>query len=231
MTVGGREALMAGLALVLSSCGNPNALTEDRISEILAKQVQLNPCIPFYGDGPLFVEAYVNGSAMEMQNFLQNNEPFPVTVRIGGYDNFVAARFQEFEAAGLLISKLESEQSGMMGGPVQYRTFDLTDLGRSLYQVGERRFTRDAPAHKNPLFCPGKGQVAAVVNFVIPAEGANTTRVTYRWNTVDGKGSVVSTLPNKPWAQIGSYESDRLPLEGEGTAILMLTNNGWAVLE
>lgn len=223
--------MTAGLALVLSSCGDPNKLTEDRISQIVSEQVRLNPCIQFYGDGPLFAEAYVNGASVEMQDFLLSNEPFPVTTRIGGFDNFTAPRFQEFEAAGLLTSKMESNQTGMLGGPVEFRAYDLTDLGRSLYQVGEKKVFRDRPARKNPLFCAGKGQVAEVVNFVIPSEGANTTQVTFRWNTVDDKGNTISALPDQPWAGIGSYKSDRLPLEGDGTATLTLTNNGWEVLE
>lgn len=224
-------ALTAAMALALSSCGDPNQLTEDRISAIVSEEIRLNPCIQFYGDGPLFAEAYVNGESVDMQDFLLSNEPFPVTVRIGGFDNFIAPRFQEYEAAGLLASKMESKQTGMIGGPVEFRTYDLTNLGRSLYQVGEKKVFRDRPARKNPLFCAGKGTVSEVVNFVIPAEGANTTRVTFRWNTVDGNGNVVSALPDQPWVGIGSYRSDRVPLEGEGAAMLTLTNNGWEALE
>ncbi|MGH6651422.1 MAG: hypothetical protein ACREB7_09860 [Sphingopyxis sp.] len=225
-----RAALFSALIFSLCSCGDPNALTEDRISEIIADEVRLNPCIQFFGDGPLFAEAHVNGARVEMADFLKANEPFPVTVAIGGFDNVTAPRFQEFEAAGLLASKLEGEQTGTMGGPVQYRRYDLTERGRALYQLGEKREFRDRPARKNPLFCAGKGQVAEIVNFVIPAEGQNTTQVTIRWNTVDDKGNVIDALPGDPWSKIGSYRSDRLPLEGEGSAMLTLTNNGWELL-
>lgn len=229
--VTGRAALLMGLALTLGSCSDPNALTEDRISEIVSEEVRLNPCIQFFGDGPLFAEAYVNGVRVEMADFLNGNEPFPVTVAIGGFDNVTGPRFQEFEAAGLLVSSLESEQTGMMGGPVQYRRFDLTDLGRSLYQLGEKKQFRGRPPRTNPLFCAGKGQVSEVVRFIVPSEGQNTTQVTYRWNTVDTGGNIVSALPDQPWANIGNYQSDRLPLEGEGTATLALTNNGWEVMD
>ena len=224
-------AKMAALTFALASCSDPNALTEDTISKVVSEKIRLNPCIQFYGDGPLFAEAYVNGGNVDMQDFLVNNEQFPVTIRVGGFDNFIAPRFQEFETAGLLTSKLESKQSGMIGGPVELRTYDLTALGQSLYQVGEKKTFRDRPARKNPLFCAGKGQVAEIVNFVVPADGANTTQATYRWNTVDADGNLVSTLPAQPWSAIGGYKSDRLLLEGDGTASLTLTNNGWEVLD
>lgn len=224
-------ALMAGFGLALTSCSDHNTLTEDTISKVVAEKVRLNPCVQFYGDGPLFAEAYVNGNSVEMQDFLLNYEPFPVTIRVGGFDNFISPRFQEFETAGLLESKMESKQSGMLGGPVEFRTYNLTALGQSLYQVGEKKVFRDRPARKNPLFCAGKGQVSEIVNFVIPAEGANTTRATFRWNTVDENGNSFSILPERPWASIGSFNSDRLQLEGVGTATLTLTNNGWELLE
>lgn len=224
-------ALFAGIALALTGCSDSDTLSEATISRVVSEQVRLNPCIQFYGDGPLFAEAYVNGGSIDMQDFLLSNEPFPVTIRVGGFDNFMAPRFQEFEAAGLLVSKLESTQTGMIGGPVELRTYDLTNLGRSLFQLGQKKVFRDRPARKNPLFCAGKGQVTEVVNFVIPAEGANTTRATFRWNTVDADGKPVSTLPEQPWAAIGRFNSDRLPLEGDGTASLTLTNNGWELLE
>lgn len=228
---GGMRCILAGAALCLvSACSDPNELTESRISEIVTEHVRLNPCIQFYGELPRLAQAIVNGAEVEMQDFLRSNEPFPVTIRVGGFDNFIAPRFQEFEAAGLLTSRMESRQTGMLGGPIELRTYDLTDLGRSLYQVREERLLPDQPAHKNPLFCAGRGQVTEVVNFVVPAEGSNTTRVTFQWNTVDDNGNIVSAPPENPWSRIGSFRSDRLTLEGQGTAMLTLTNNGWEVM-
>lgn len=225
---------MTGLALALSSCGDPNALTEDRISEVLAAKVRLNPCMEFLGPSmaPPMGGVLVNGAEISMRDFLQSNEPFPITIRVGGFDEFLSGRYKEFEAAGLLTSQLEGEPSTGFGGRVEQRRYDLTDLGRSMYHTVEEGGRPGQPARKKALFCAGTGQVAEVVNFTVPAEGANATRVTFRWNTVDGNGNPISTLPDQPWAGISPGRRGSLPqLEGEDTATLTLTNNGWEMLQ
>ena len=233
MMATGRAALMAGLALTLSSCGDPNELTEDRIADILSEKVRLNPCMEFLHPALLGAMGgvIVNGAEVHMRDFLQSNDPFPITIRVGGFDEVFSSRYQEFEAAGLLTSKVEGEPSTGFGGRVEHRSYDLTDLGRSMYQTVEQEGRSGSPAGKNALFCAGKGQVAEIVNFVTPAEGENATRVSFRWNTVDDKGNAISTLPDQPWAGISPGRGRSLPqLEGEDTAMLTLTNNGWEVL-
>lgn len=229
-----RLVLIAGLAIALSSCGDPNELTEDRIADILSEKVRLNPCMEFLHPSLLGAMGgvMINGAEVRMRDFLQNNEPFPITIRVGGFDEVFSSRYQEFEAAGLLTSKIEGEPSTGFGGRVEHRSYNLTDLGRSLYQTVEQKDRSGSPAGKKALFCAGKGHVAEIVNFVIPAEGANTTRVAYRWNTIDDKGNEISALPDQPWAGISPGRGSSLPkLEGEDTAMLTLTNNGWEVLD
>lgn len=214
---------MAGLALSLSSCGDPNALTEDRISEVISEKVRLNPCIEFHGRGAMRGEAYQNGAPLDLWAYLESNELFPVTIRVGGFDEFGSLRYQEFEKVGLLTSRPDGGVPGAFGKTDELRRYDLTDLGRSMYQVWKEKAI-EGPARNNALFCAGKGQISEIVNFVIPAEGQNSTTVSYRWNTVDGTGNPISVLPDNPWAGISG---PRPVLEGEGTALLTLTNKGW----
>ncbi len=221
------KALITGLALALSSCGDPNALSEDRIPEIVAAKVRFNPCVEFQRDISM-ASAYVNGAPIAMREFLQANDPLPITIPVFGLNGTPPPPYGDFEALGLLASQpVEGAHEYMASG---LRRYDLTPLGRSIYQVGEKKDSSDRPPRKNPLLCPGKGQVAEVVNFVVPAGGQNSTTVTYRWNTVDTNGNVLTTLPDQPWAGIGNNPSRRPQLEGEETATLTLTNNGWEVL-
>lgn len=223
-----RVALAAGLALSLGSCADANALTESRARDLMAKTVRYYPCVDFNVEHSSEA-VYLGGAAVDIRTFLSNNEPFPVTVAVARRDRPISGNdwntaFRKLQRAGLATSKPAGSITAD-GETKELRTYELSDLGRSMYQIIEK----NRRGKTGFGFCWGKGQVIELVGYVPPAKGEKLKKVTFRWNTVDSEGNPLRALPDSPWTKI--FFGRRPPLlDGERTATLTLSDGGWEMV-
>lgn len=227
MTSFEKVALAAGLTLSLGSCADGNALTESRARDLMAKTVRYYPCVGFNVE-PSSEAVYVGGAAVDVRTFLSNNDPFPITVAVARRDQPISGdtlntSFRRLQRAGLATSKPAGSITAD-GGTKELRTYELSDLGRSMFQIIENGSGKVAFG-----FCWGKGQVVELLDYAPPAKGEKSKKVTFRWNTVDSKGNPLLALPDGPWTKV--FFGPRPPLlDGERTATLTLSDRGWEMV-
>ncbi len=223
-----RIGFIAGMTLSLCSCAEAKELTESRARALIEENVRYYPCVGFnVGDSSDAV--YVNGAPVEIRTFLSNNAPFPVTVAVGRVDrtfsgNELDRHYRKLRRAGLATSK-EAGSITTNGGTTELRTYELSKLGQSMLQV----VSKSGSGKEAFSFCWGKGKVSELVDYRAPTKDEKYKKVTFRWTTVDDKGDLIRTLPDRPWVKI--FFGPRPPLlAGERVATLKMSDNGWQLV-
>ena len=210
----------ACLAIALAGCGSAKDASKGNFEKIINAH-HAKDCILVQAGGGLF------GGGSE----------FPVTVELedGSHRNHVETnerRTKDYAAlvkAGLLAEEedvIERERSGRSGKKIEQvptKQYTLTDTGKQYFQAKEA--SKAGTRGKSPGFCVGHYKVDEIKRFTEPGSiGPYTvSEVSYLYSP---KG-----VPD--WARDPSLQeafpnlADRLQDGQNGTAALMLTNEGW----